>query len=97
MNTKKQLTLAWTIAAILAVLLVIAVYFVMYPKKDLGTVLQEGRNDIVDQRERVRQSCSGTDAESKRLCDEELTNMIDILQQFSKDIKRATSTVPTAQ
>jgi len=97
MDTKKQLTLAWTVAGILAVLLVIALFFLMNPKKDLGTVLQEGKEDITEQRDRIAETCSGTDADSKADCADELEELADILRDFSKEIDKATSTAPTAQ
>jgi hypothetical protein len=92
MDTKKQLTIAWTVAGILAVLLLISLYFVMNPKKDLGTVLQEGKEDISAQRDRISESCNGTDTKSREDCQKELDELADILRDFSKDIRRATST-----
>ena len=94
MDTKKQLTLAWTVAGILAVLLIIAVYFAMNPKKDLATVLQEGKEDISVQRDQIAMHCSGTDDASKKACQEDLDELTDILKEFSKDIKKASSTMP---
>ncbi len=92
MDTKKQLTIAWTVAGILAVLLLISLYFVMNPKKDLGTVLQNGKEDISEQRNRIRESCNGTDTKSREECQRDLDELTNILRDFSKDIRRATST-----
>ncbi len=97
MNTKKQLTIAWTIAGILAVLLLIALYFVLNPKKDLGTVLQEGQQDITAQRDKIRADCNSTDLDKKAACAADLQDLSDILREFSKDVAHATSTAPTAQ
>ncbi len=94
MDMQKKLTLAWTIAGILAVLLVISVYFVMNPKKDLATVLQEGKEDISAQRDQIRLNCSGTDGTSKAKCQADLDELTEILKEFSKDIKKASSTMP---
>ena len=94
MDTKKQLTLAWTVAGILAVLLVIAGYFAMNPKKDLGVVLQEGKEDISAQRDQIAIHCAGTDGQSKRLCQEDLDELANILKEFSKNIHAASSTLP---
>jgi hypothetical protein len=96
MDTKKQLTIAWTVAGILAVLLIISLYFVMNPKKDLGTVLQEGKEDISAQRDRIAESCNGTDEQSREDCQKELDELADILRDFSNDIRRATTT-PASQ
>jgi len=97
MNTKKQLTIAWTVAGILAILFLVALYFAMNPQKSLGTVLQEGREDISEQRDRIKESCEGTDAASQADCQDELDELADILREFSRDIERATSTAPAAQ
>lgn len=96
MDTKKKLTLAWTVAGILAVLLIIALYFVMNPKKDLDTVLQEGKEDITEQRDRITEVCDGPEA-NEGDCQNELDELADILRDFSKDIDKATSTEAAAQ
>ena len=97
MDLKKKLTLAWTVAGILAVLLVISLFFLMNREKDLGTVLQEGKEDVSAQRDRVAEACNGTDEESAKDCNEELDELADILREFSRDIEKATSTAPAAQ
>ncbi|MBU1293103.1 hypothetical protein KJ819_03520 [Patescibacteria group bacterium] len=91
MNTKKQLTLAWSVAGILAVLLIIALFVIMNPKKDLGTVLQEGKEDITAQRARIAEVCSGPNAGSKSDCQDELEVLSQLLRDFSNDINSATS------
>ncbi|KND46995.1 MAG: hypothetical protein AB199_01005 [Parcubacteria bacterium C7867-004] len=93
MDTKKQLTLAWTVAGILAVLLVISVYFIMNPKRDLDTVLQDGKEEIAAQRDEIRKNCANTDDLSKKRCQKDLDELADILKDFSKDITKASSTV----
>lgn len=95
MNTKNKLTLAWTVAGILAILLIIALYFVMNPKKGLETVLQEGKEDITQQRGRIAEACEGTNADQND-CKNELDELADILRDFSRDIDKATSTAATA-
>ncbi|MBU2103546.1 hypothetical protein KKD81_00605 [Patescibacteria group bacterium] len=92
MNTKKQLTLAWTVAGILAVLLIISLFALLNPKKDLGTVLQEGKEDITTQRARIAEVCSGPNAGSKSDCQDELDALSQLLRDFSADINKATST-----
>jgi hypothetical protein len=75
MNTKKQLTLAWTIVAVLAVLLAIAGYFLANPSlKDAN---------ISAQKDVVRESCAKTDQASKDICAKELQDMSDMLREFS--------------
>lgn len=97
MDTKKQLTIAWVIAGILAVGLIIALVALMNQKKDLGTVLQEGREDLTEQRDRIAEACQSEDAASQRRCQNELDELSDILRDFSRDIDRATSTAERAQ
>ncbi len=92
MDSKKKLTLAWTVAGILAVLLAIALFFLMNQPKDLDTVLQEGKEDVTAQRDRVAEACNGDDAKSQAKCQDELQELSDILRDFSKDIDKATST-----
>lgn len=92
MNLKKQLTIAWTVAGILAVLLIIALFVILNPKKDLGTVLQEGKDDITAQRARIAEVCSGPNAGSKSDCQDELDALSQLLRDFSNDIDQATST-----
>ncbi len=75
MNTKKQLTLAWTLVAVLAVLLAIAGYFLANPSPKDG--------NISAQKDVVRESCSRTDQESKDTCAKELQDMSDMLREFS--------------
>ena len=90
MDSKKQLTLAWTVAGILAVLLAISLFFLMNPERTLDTVLQEGKEDITTQRERVAEACDGS---SPAECNQELEDLSTILREFSEDISRATSTL----
>jgi len=97
MDTKKQLTLAWTVAGILAVLLVIALFFLMGERNDLGSVLEEGREDITAQRDEIREACNSTDEASRARCNESLEELADILREFSLEIERATSTAPVAE
>jgi hypothetical protein len=91
MDSKKKLTLAWTVAGILAVLLVIALFFLANQPKDLTSVLEEGREDLTEQRDRIAESCNGTDAASKEECQDRLEELSDILREFSRDIDKATS------
>jgi len=97
MDSKKKLTLAWTVAGILAVLLAITLFFLMNPERNLGTVLQEGKEDVSAQRDRVEEACNGTDTQSKARCQDELNELSDILRDFSRDINRATSTMERQQ
>lgn len=90
MNTKKQLTIAWSICAVLAIALIAALVVIMDQKKDLSTVLEEGSSTITEQRDRIAAVCEGTDTESQNRCQDELNRMANILREFSRDLQRAT-------
>ena len=91
MDLKKKLTLAWTVAGILAVLLAVSLFFLMNPEKSLNTVLEEGKQDVTEQRADVAAACEG-DSADKAKCDAELDELAQILREFSRDIDKATTT-----
>ncbi len=95
MTTKHQLILAWTVAAILAVLLIIALYFVFNPQKDLGTVLEQGTGAVAAQRIKMKTDCQGTDAASKTRCAQDMQDLSTTLQELSNDIKSASTATST--
>lgn len=97
MDTKKQLTIAWVIAGILAIGLIVALVALMNQQKDLGTVLEEGREDLTEQRVRIAEACENEDVASQARCQDALDELSDILTDFSRDIDRATSTAERAQ
>lgn len=89
MDTKKQLTLAWAVAGVLAIALIVALVALMNQDKDLGSVLQEGREDLTEQRDRIAAACESTDTESQERCQDELNRLSDLLREFSQNIERA--------
>lgn len=76
---KKQLTVAWSLVVVLAVLLVIALFFLANPKpaKDAN---------ITAQRDVVREYCTKTDQESKDNCAKALQDLSDMLREFSSTL-----------
>lgn len=92
MNTKKQLTLAWSVAAILGIALLVALYVISNQSRDLGLIIGNGSEDIAAQREKVAADCSGTDAESKIRCQEDLQELSDLLRKFGRELKRIDTT-----
>lgn len=96
MDTKQQLTLAWTLAGILAVGLIIALVALFNQPRDLGTVLEEGHDDLTQQRDRIADACESQDQASQERCQEALDELSDILRDFSRDIDRATSSAERA-
>ncbi|MEK7201354.1 MAG: hypothetical protein AAB737_01840 [Patescibacteria group bacterium] len=75
MNTKKQLTLAWTLVVVLAVLLAISGYFLSNPDASKG--------NISEKQDLIREHCAGTDAVSKEACAKDLQDLGDMLRQFN--------------
>lgn len=76
MNTKKQLSLAWTIVAILAVLLAVAAYFLANPAA--------GAQNLTQKRDMIREHCAGTDQLSRDACAQDLQDLGDLLRTFEK-------------
>ncbi len=82
MKTKTQLTFAWSLVVVLAILLAITGFFLM----------KAGSSDqnISEKRDAIREHCSQSDAESRNACAKDLQEMSDILREFS------TNTLPDA-
>lgn len=81
MKTKTQLTLAWSLVVILAILLAIAGYFLSNPKT---------QENVSEKRDAIREHCSQTDQASRDACAQDLQDMSDILREFG------TKNIPTA-
>jgi len=94
---KKEARTAWIIAGVLAVLLVIAVIFWMNAKKDLDSVLQEGKEDITVIRDRIAVDCRATDTAAKERCQDHLEDLEDVLREFSEDIEEAPEPAPAGE
>lgn len=77
MNTKKQLTLAWTLVVVLAVLLAISGYFLSSPNASKG--------NISEKQDLIREHCAGTDPASKEACAKDLQDLGDMLREFSTE------------
>ena len=82
MTTKQHLTLAWTIAIILAILLGISLYFHSTGKQ----------GNITAAADKIRMDCAKTDAASKAACGDDLQQLTDLLHTFSQDIDKSATT-----
>ncbi len=82
MKTKTQLTFAWSLVVVLAILLAITGFFLM--KADSSD------QNISEKRDAIREHCSQSDAESRSACARDLQDLSDILREFS------TKTLPDA-
>lgn len=89
--------MAWTVAGVLAVIVVIllAVMAVRWhdaQPKDLSQVLQNGKEDITQVRDQIRKDCAATDDSSKKKCEQDKKDLADILKEFSADVSNSTTT-----
>ena len=75
MKTKTQLTFAWSLVVVLAILLAITGFFLM----KAGSSNQ----NISEKRDAIREHCSQSDAESRSACAKDLQDLSDILREFS--------------
>lgn len=89
MNTKQQLAFAWTLVAVLAVLLAIAGYF-------LSGAGMKNQN-ITEKRDLIREHCGATDAASKEQCARDLQDLSDLLRDFGKDMAAKATVKVNAQ
>ncbi len=92
MDTRES-NLAWIIAGILFVLLIVVGYLWYSNTQDLDNVLQDGREDIGYYRDQIAEHCRGPEADEKQ-CAEDMEDLSDLLREFSEDIDAAaTSTL----
>lgn len=57
-------------------------------QNDLGTVLDENRGAVLNQREDIRQKCNAEGGEQSEACQAALQELSDILTEFTSDINR---------
>jgi cell division septal protein FtsQ len=88
MDTKDANT-AWIVAGILAVLLVITLYFLISANSRLSNVLANGSDQITAERDQIAQDC-GT-AGDKAACNQDLSDLASILKDFSASVSAATT------
>jgi len=81
MKTKTNLTIAWSLVVILAILLAIAGFFLSHPSKT---------ENVSEKRDAIREHCSQNDQASRDACAQDLQDLGDILREFS------TKTIPSA-
>lgn len=90
--------MAWTVAGVLAVIVIILLAFMIYDwnqrRNDLGYVIDEGTSNIAEQREVIRARCS--DDLTSAACQDALADLSDILEDFSRDFSRAAEVAGTA-
>jgi hypothetical protein len=92
MDTKKKLSVSYAVIGVLAVALIVSLFFNFHEPATLGSVLENGKQDITAQRDKIREDCSSTDAAVRKQCGDDLQELADILREFSKDLDKATTT-----
>lgn len=99
MNEQQNNT-GWIVAGVLAIVIVILLVMMWQQwdrgEQNLGAVLEEGQENLVDARAAIAQKCSGPQGTASPGCQDALDNLRDILEEFSEDLDTA-STTPTAQ
>lgn len=92
MDTRES-NLAWWIAGILLILLIIVGYLWLSQKQSLPTVLENGQSAIAAERDQIAKDCNA-DMHSAA-CQQDLSDLSSILAQFSTDIQNASTTAST--
>ena len=90
MDTREN-NLAWWIAGILLVLLIIVGYLWLSSRQNLPTVLENGKTSIAAERDQIATDCQGPNM-NRDACNRDLSDLASILQQFSADVQTASST-----
>lgn len=85
--------IATWVLAVAVIILLIMLWGDWNSSHNLGTVLNNGQNDITTVRDRVQADCRGPDANEAR-CQESLSELADILREFSANLSTATTTSP---
>ncbi len=88
----KETRTAWTVAAVLGIIVIILLCIMASAwyknQNDLGTVLDENRGAVLDQREDIRKKCNAEGGEQSEACQAALQELSAILTEFTTDINR---------
>jgi len=87
----RESRLAWSISGVLLVLLVIVTYLWL-SQKNLPTVLQNGHDAIAAEQAQIAKDCVDQNSDA---CRQDLSDLEDILRQFSSDLEKATTVSTT--
>ncbi|KND50274.1 MAG: hypothetical protein AB202_03575 [Parcubacteria bacterium C7867-007] len=94
---KKNAGMAWTVAGVLAVVVIILLAMMATSwqdkqPKNLDDVLRNGKEDISELRERIRMDCAKTDEAGKKMCEKDKQELTELLKEFSTDVTYSTTT-----
>jgi hypothetical protein len=93
MDTRES-NLAWWIAGILLVLLIIVGYLWLSSRQSLPTVLENGKTAIAAERDQIAADCQGQNM-NQEACKRDLADLSSILAEFSANIEAASSSATT--
>jgi hypothetical protein len=93
MDTRES-NIAWWIAGILLVLLIIVGYLWLSERASLPTVLENGQSSIAAERDQIAKDCQGPDM-NRTACNQDLSDLASILQEFSANVEQASTTAST--
>lgn len=93
MDTRES-NIAWWIAGILLVLLIIVGYLWLSERASLPTVLDNGHASIAAERDQINKDCQGPDM-NQTACNQDLSDLASILQEFSANVEQASTTAST--
>lgn len=89
----------WIVAAVLALVVIALLWMLWYrynqEEHDLGFVLQQGKEDISTERDRILRTCNGPNAD-QAACQEELTNLSELLAAFKANVENASTSSSTS-
>lgn len=94
MDTRES-NIAWWIAGILLVLLIIVGYLWLSERASLPAVLDNGHASIAAERDQITKDCQGPDM-NKTACNQDLSDLASILQEFSANVQQASTTTSTS-
>jgi len=96
----KETRTAWTVAVVLGILVIILLGVLArgwYEKNhNLGNVLQDNKNALVEQRMQLREACAHEASEPTEECQKALEDLSNLLVDFGqemRDLQKATTTV----
>ncbi len=95
MDTNRSNT-GWIVSGVLAVVIVVLLFMMWQQwdrkQKDLDTVLDNGQEQIMDQRARIAALCNGPQGMQAPACQDALDDLADVLREFRDDLDDATTT-----
>ena len=90
MDTRES-NIAWWIAGVLLILLIIVGYLWLTEKQSLPTVLDNGQSAIAAERTQITNDCQGPTMNTAA-CQQDLSDLSSILTEFSANVNNATTT-----